>query len=149
LNDAGIILAALEKRRTPPHAFYGLDDFARGYVEAMFFTNGDTGSEDEDLLNRLGVERLTRASVKAIARDCGAFLNSDALGGKVRLWLDDAPQYDDAQAGRDFWFTRQGHGVSFMDRDELTQSQSNALTAAAHAMGETSVEVWRGWVHCR
>ena len=29
-------------RKTPPHAYYGLDEFAQGYVEAMFFTNGGT-----------------------------------------------------------------------------------------------------------
>lgn len=55
------------------HPFYSLDDFARGYVEAMFFTNCDSGLDDSDKANDLGVERLTRASVKAIKADCAAF----------------------------------------------------------------------------
>lgn len=138
---------------TPPakaHAFYSLDDFAKGYVEAMFFTNGDTGADDEHLLNRLGVERLTRASVAAIKRDCDAFLGQFGPDGCfIRQWLDRAPDYDDEQAGRDFWFTRQGHGVSFMDRDELTPEQHDVLMEAAKAFPETDVEVWRGWIHCR
>ena len=34
--------------------FESLPEFTKGYVEAMFFTNGDTGADDEDKLNRLG-----------------------------------------------------------------------------------------------
>lgn len=29
-----------------------LPEFTKGYVEALFFTNGDTGADDEDKLNR-------------------------------------------------------------------------------------------------
>jgi hypothetical protein len=103
------------------HPFYSLDTFARGYVEAMFFTNCDTGNEErEDHANELGVERLTRASVAAIKRDCLAFLSHIMPDGcTARQWLDRVDSYDDAQAGRDFWLTRQGHGAGFWDRDSL------------------------------
>lgn len=140
------------RRTSPakPHAFYGLSDFAKGYVEAMFFTNGDTGDEREALLNELGVERLTRASVAAIARDCDAFTGKFGPDGCfIQQWLDRSPDYTDAQAGRDFWFTRQGHGVGFQDREELTPEQAETLRGAAHAMGETYVECYRGWIHYR
>ena len=98
------------------HPFYTLDSFARGYVEAMFFTNGDIGDEKrEDRLNEMGVERLTRKSVEAIARDCTAFqANAGPLLAQAY-----ARDYDESQAGRDFWFTRQGHGVGYWDRKEL------------------------------
>lgn len=36
-----------ESARTA-HPFYALSDFAKGYVEAMFFTNGDTGDERDN-----------------------------------------------------------------------------------------------------
>jgi hypothetical protein len=102
------------------HPFYALDDFAKGYVEAMFFTNGDTGDERENLLNELGVERLTHAAIEDIAKDCNAFLGAIMPDGCfVRQWLDRVANYDDEQAGRDFWFTRQGHGAGFWDREEL------------------------------
>ncbi len=94
------------------HPFYALDDFAKGYVEAMFFTNGDTGDEREDLLNEFGIERLTRAAVESIAADCRAFLGYIMPDGCfAQQWIDRAEGYDMEQAGRDFWLTRQGHGV--------------------------------------
>lgn len=102
------------------HPFHSLDELAQGYVEAMFFTNGDTGDSREHLLNEWGVECLTPDSVAAIARDCAAFEKSVAADGRTaREIIDSVDDYDDSQAGRDFWFTRQGHGVGFTDRSEL------------------------------
>ncbi len=154
------------------HPYYALNDFAKGYVEAMFFTNGDTGDEREDLLNELGVERLTREAVKVIAIDCADF----ETRARELLALAYTRDYDDVQAGRDFWFTRQGHGCGFWDRDTLkvdvfeTASGDlcaredfdgseatgslvgvlgELLTRVAKASGEADVEVWRGWIHYR
>ena len=161
-----------------PHPFYALDDFAKGYVEAMFFTNGDTGDEKEDKLNELGVERLTKASVAAIKSYCGDFLGQIMPDGCfARQWINRAESYDDEQAGRDLWFTAQGHGVGFWDRKELeldlfepsaeqraaTQTGGwradgegpckgtigEGLTEAAKKAGERYVEHWRGWIHFR
>lgn len=130
------------------HPYYALDDFAKGYVEAMFFTNGDTGDEREYLLNELGVERLTRAAVKRIAADCRAFLSHIMPDGCfVQQWINRAENYDMEQAGRDFWFTRQGHGVGFWDREELRGELGAGLTAAAEAQGEVYPHVQRGWIY--
>ena len=130
------------------HPFYALDAFEKGYVEAMFFTNGDTDGEREDLLNELGVERLTRAAVKSIKVDCQAFRSKIMPDGCfVQQWLNRAENYDDGQAGRDFWFTRQGHGVGFWDRAELAGGLGAGLTAAAKAMGEVWPYVARGWIY--
>src|SRR5690349_16530994 len=110
----------LNADRYGKHAYYKLSTFAKGYVEAMFFTNGDTGSEDEWLLNNLGVERLTRDAVKDIAKDCEAFLGTIMPDGCfAQQWIDRAyhdHNYSEEQAGHDFWFSRQGHGVGFWDR---------------------------------
>jgi hypothetical protein len=130
-----------------------LDDFARGYVEAMFFTNGDSGDEkDEWSLNRLGVERLTNEALRKIARDCRAFVGRLVEGRFVRQLLDEIAEsgadYSDEQAGRDFWFTRQGHGVGFWDREQLPQEAKDALTAVAKSFGETNgCYISRGWIH--
>jgi hypothetical protein len=109
-----------------PHPFHDLDCLAQGYVEAMFFTNGDIGDERENLLNEWGVACLTPDSVAAIARDCAAFEKTVAADGRtVREILDSvADRYDDSQAGADFWFTRQGHGVGFWSRRELESDDS-------------------------
>lgn len=156
-----------------PHPFNALDDFARGYVESMFFTNGDTGDERENLLNDLGAGRLTRAAVAKIAADCAAF--QAAAAPLLALAYEPPFCYDDTQAGRDFWFTRQGHGCGFWSRTDETGlgrdvgrmpdgelmtgteaeeagaafegSLGELLSNAARGMGESYVETHRGWIH--
>lgn len=126
------------------HPFYALDDFAKGYVEAMFFTNGDTGEDDEFLLNHLGVEALTHDAVKAIKRDCDTFLASLPKDGHGRTAVDLACDYC---AGNDFWYTRQGHGVGFWDRG--LGPIGDELEAASKAFSECYVEVHRERVYVR
>lgn len=129
------------------HPFYSLDDFAKGYVEAMFFTNGDTGDEREDLLNDIGVEKLTKKAVEEIRHDCNMFKV------KAKDLLDFAvgrDGYSEERAGNDFWFTRQGHGVGFWDRNELKADDlGDKLSEAARGFGEAYVEVSRGWIYYR
>lgn len=132
---------------TPPrraHPFYDLSDFAKGYVEAMFFTNGDTGDEREDLLNDLGVERLTRVAVANIARDCDQF-QRDQRNVLAAAYAES--DYSPEEAGRDLWLTRQGHGAGFWDREQLPHDIRTYLTAGAAYMGEVAPSVNRGWIY--
>lgn len=134
------------------HPFYTLSAFARGYVEAMFFTNGDTGDERENLLNELGVEKLTRKAVKDIAADCDKFLSTIMPDGCfVQQWIARAeeldPSYDETRAGHDLWFSRQGHGVGFWDRG--LGEIGDGLDEIAKAIGEAYPEVSRGWIYHR
>ena len=46
--------------------FEALPEFTKGYVEALFFTNGDTWTDDEYKLNRLGAARLTAKALQSI-----------------------------------------------------------------------------------
>lgn len=152
------------------HPYFDLSTFAKGYVEAMFFTNGDTGDERDFLLNEWGVDKLTRASVKQIAKDCAGF-ESGAADLLACAYSTD--EYEVEQAGRDFWFTRQGHGVGFWDRRELDHdvyefegkpvivtrndepgykflgNLGRLLSDAAKAFGECNVETYRGWIYVR
>lgn len=145
----------LNADRYGKHAYYKLDDFAKGYVEAMFFTNGDIGGDNETLLNDLGVEKLTRKAVKNIAAVCDRFTGTIMPDGCfLRQWLYrayEATGYDDARAGRDFWFSRQGHGVGFWSRqaDVLPLDIGTALDKVAKQMGEAYPEVARGWIYHR
>jgi len=84
-----------------------LDEFARGYVEAMWFTNS---GESDDALTGLDVDALAPETLERIASDCAAFMAKFPNG---------FGHADDAQAGRDFWFNRCGHGVGFWDRPAL------------------------------
>jgi hypothetical protein len=128
----------------------GLSDFERGYIEAMFFTNGDTGDARENLLNGLGTSRLTRKALASIKADCGAFLAAFVSPGRTIAEVIAAQEnYDEEQAGRDFWYTRQGYGVGFWCRDELAEAVSYALSQAAEAQGQAYVATWRGWIYHR
>ena len=160
----------LNRKASRLHPFYALDAFEKGYIEAMFFTNGDIGDEREDLLNDLGVERLTRAAVKSIKADCAQF--QKAAAPLLALALASMSGYCEEQAGRDFWLTRQGHGAGFWGRGELSVdvgkmpdgelitgceaeeagaklqgSLGDLLTVAAKAQGEVHPYVARGWIY--
>lgn len=97
--------------------FDDLDVFTQGYIEAMFFTS--TGTGDDGDMEDAGFADLAPETLTAIIADCAAFtaaaLASDALKrGDRPLW----PSLDDeTQAGRDFWYTRCGHGCGFWGGD--------------------------------
>ena len=104
--------------------FTELDAFTRGYIEAMFFTN--TGNGDDEELEHVTFSDLAPEALAKIIADCIAFnLQADAWLHKADTM--EKPSYDMEQAGRDFWFTRCGHGVGFWDRglgstgDELSE----------------------------
>lgn len=139
---------------SPDHWFYHQSPFVQGYVEAMFFT-GD-GEDYEGQFNVLGVAKLSRDAMKRIEKDCKEFL-SDFLTTQA-FWLAYANGYSESQAGRDFWYTRQRHGVGYWDRDELfikleiehravrrtdETTVGQFLTDQAHKIGEVYPNVWR------
>lgn len=106
-----------------------IDSFAQGYIEALFFT--DTGpasiSRDEWLADGFeapegnfpgdcGFADLAPQALDSILRDCAAFQTAAA---ELLTLAYERPDYDETQAGRDFWFTRNGHGVGYWDREQL------------------------------
>lgn len=131
------------------------DDFAAGYIEAMFFTNCDCGDEREDLANQLGTGRLTLASRAAIARDCERFQRDHeallteayALEPGSEAYRYAREQLDPRRAGQLFWFARQGHGVTWSDNGDAPCLE--ALQEVSRAMGESYPEIYRGWIHVR
>ena len=154
-RDVELGFKIMGKRRAV-HPFYDLDEFAQGYVEAMFFTNGDIGDETRpDRLNRMGVSRLTRDTVEIIKGDCDRFQveNEPLLGAALCLepgaeGLEHAREaLNDRRLGQLFWFARQGHGVAFTDGGYADCLRD--LQKAARAFGECYVEAWRGWIHVR
>lgn len=109
-----------------------LADFTQGYLEAMLFTNTSCipmtewhteesreqvreGQADGDLPNDAGFGDLFPKSFEATQMDCIAFEHK----AHDLLMQAYAQGYDRKQAGRDFWFTRNRHGVGFLDRKEL------------------------------
>jgi hypothetical protein len=139
--------------KTNARAYGRLSAFAQGYVEAMFFTNGDLGDDTHGAhyLNELGVARLTRQAIARVVGDCDRFLAMPMPdGATVGDWLGSLARpegYDEEKAGRDLWFTRRRHGAGYWDREELELGAGDALTTLAHAMGEVTVDVVRGWIY--
>lgn len=122
---------------SPEHAraFNALDSFTQGYIEALFFTDEERLCEESegerempDVAvnvatmesrfiggNSFGFADLAPEALAKIVADCAAFQAAN------RALLDEAytRDYDEEQAGRDFWYTRNHHGVGYWDRKAL------------------------------
>lgn len=137
------------------HAARAESEFVFGFIEAMFFTEtspafessewftderraaSEAGQADGELPGDVGYTDLHPDALEAIRRDCDTFwiLNRDTLESACEFG-----GYDMAQAGRDYWFTRNGHGVGYWDRD--LGDAGDMLSDAARDAGE--VHVWFG-----
>lgn len=113
-----------------------LDDFAKGFLEAAmwantscyssdeFFSDGaqeavTEGTADGCLPDDADAGDVTEDAIDAIAAICAAF-QRDQAALLVEAYARD---YDEAQAGRDLYFTMAGHGVGYWDRDELDEGE--------------------------
>lgn len=118
-------------------AFKALDGFGRGYVEAMFFTS--TGHLGDGDLEDAAVSELSDDAWSRIWKDIRAFQEGYAALLE-EAYASERVSYDDEQAGRDFWYTRNGYGVGFWDRG--LGPVGDRLTERADAFG--SIDLYRG-----
>lgn len=110
--------------------FRKLDSFTQGYLEALFFTSTGTG-DDGDMSNATLAD-LAPETWNRILSDCAKFqamcpVDLDEACDEARI-----NGYDMASAGRDFWFTRNGHGVGFWEQDGACW---DSLDRAAESFG--------------
>lgn len=111
-------------------AFNKLPAFTRGYIEAALFTLPDE-------MNQRGFFDIPEDTLAEIIRDCDAFYAANRDHIDV-LTSDEAhPDYDEEAAGRDFWYTREGHGVGYWDRGFRGDAEkaAEALDQACKAVG--------------
>lgn len=119
--------------------FEALDSFTQGYIEAAFFTEcNDLYDSDEwdseqaqhdisegvcggNVPSDSGFNDIAPDSLTDIIKDCAQWQSDNAAS----LALAYARDYSQEQAGRDYWFTRNGHGVGFWDRDQLGIDQED------------------------
>lgn len=102
-----------------------LEIFTSAYIDAIYFT--ETGDIDQPGSS----DELTLLSKAAIYRQCRDFYEAyrDLIGGNI------------AQAGHDFWLTRNRHGTGFWDREKVYgKALADVLTRASHACGEFEAE---------
>lgn len=118
--------------------FAGLDAFTQGYVEALFFTNAS--DPDDGLLASATFADLATETLSRIVRDCDAFQKEHRADLDETIDTGRINGYDEAAAGRDFWFTRCGHGVGFWDRGLGDIGE----TMSKHARALGNVDVYSG-----
>lgn len=136
--------------------FAALDSFTQGYIEALFFTEEEQLCEEsgremptvavnlETMESRFvggdspGFGDLAADTLARIVFDCEQFQTANAA------LLEEAydRDYDAAQAGRDFWYTRNGHGVGYWDRKELEPDSDEYEALTAEMVAAESLDAW-------
>jgi hypothetical protein len=115
--------------------FRALPYIVQGFIEAMFFTDGDS----EEIPSDCGFADLHPDSLLQIIEFCEAF---EKAAGTLIDEACDREGYDSERLGNDLWYTSQGHGVGFWDRTELDlqgaekeeyERLTNIMVAAGHA----------------
>lgn len=102
-----------------------MDAFTSAYIEALFFaTNDDTDTGDSLQDRGYTADDLSPESVAKIMSDCETFqtAHGDRIAGDLE------------HAGRDFFYTREGHGCGFWDGD-WPEADGEILTAACGVFG--------------
>jgi hypothetical protein len=103
-----------------------LDRFTEAYLEAAEFSGLPTDDHGEEEPN----EGFSPELIAQAVADCAAFQEAH--------W-DDVSAYGVEQAGHDFWFTRNRHGVGFWENDHGTPEICGRLDKAARAAGEIEI----------
>jgi hypothetical protein len=108
-----------------------LDTFTAAYLEAVEFAP----SLDETELDADWSDTIASDAGK----DCAAFYAANE---------DDILAYGVREAGHDFWFTRNGHGVGFWENDHGTPEVCARLDAAAKDAGPVDMYAGKdGLIH--
>jgi len=121
-----------QTRTSPAALFDGLDAFIKGYIEAMFFTSTGT----DDVPHGASLADMADDAMSQMFEDCERFkvANLDVILAAISK----AEDLDLEHAGRDFWYTRNGHGCGFWDGD-WPEPYATRLTDAAKMFGDTSL----------
>jgi len=108
-----------------------LNDFTVAYLVCALWSSMDNDDNPLDLEHDLG--DLSKEAVQSAKDDCDSFLSANA-----EIILTETPdEYDNEQAGHDFWLTRNGHGSGFWDRG--IGEAGKKLTDSAHSFGECNL----------
>lgn len=121
-------------------------EFVLGFIEAALFTEREPTRNMADWFTLKAVKQRAAGAEANIPGDAGYLeIHPDSLAA-VRTfcqgWQEEnaallaraygRENYTEAQAGRDLWFTMNGHGVGFWDRPQLDAEGLGAdLTEAA------------------
>lgn len=118
-----------------------IDEFTRAYIECALFVSTD---DNEDPLDtNYSIADLAPEALAKITTDCHAFIITNIED------IESIPEFHGEAdssgrssysnyecAGHDFWFTRNGHGVGFWCREEISKEVRDRLTKSSKAFGE-------------
>lgn len=126
-----------------------LDEFTKAYIDAALWSSTDSNGSDSDdtpLDENYSESDLSAGCLKQMQDDCRTFqseyghLWENATTGRREWGID-------AQAGHDFWLTRNGHGAGFWDPEIYGDKSAEKLTKAANNFGEVCLYVGDGKIH--
>jgi len=111
-----------------------LERFTQATKEAMYFTDTGGGGEQPPTHSDLAPETLLdiEADCRSFWRRFGCFINVAECTRGDGSWS------NAAQAGHDFWLTRNGHGSGFWDGD-WSEPYGEMLSNGSKAYGEFQI----------
>jgi hypothetical protein len=112
----------------------GLTDFEKGYLIAALWSTSDDDGEPLD--QNYSIEDVEPGILSEIKKDCNLFVKQNEV---ILNMVCDKYNYSEEQAGHDFWLTRNGHGVGFLDRE--IGKYGDLLYKAAKSWGGSDVYV--------
>lgn len=121
-----------------------VDEFTWAYIEAALWSSNDESDEQGGypIDQNYGPENLDDAALQQMIADCAKFQEANAADiatwGQADGWKETTANAD-AQAGHDFWLTRNGHGVGFWESEWGEPGQR--LDKAANACASCSLYV--------
>jgi hypothetical protein len=133
LQDASKKIA--EKHKAGALA-YQVDTFTRAYLECMLWSSNDesTPQGGEPLDKNYSPEDLALETLEQVKKDCADFCEQ---AGEALTRMEGYPKEAAAQAGHDFWLSRNGHGSGFFDEDKLPAKEDRGfLQELSHKFGE-------------
>jgi hypothetical protein len=110
------------------------------YIEAIYFT--ETGDGDQPSADAT----LTPLSRMQAYIDCRQFYQAVTRQIPEHQPVDDVDSLNWCSIGHDLWLTRNGHGVSFLDRADVYGHENSVLFyRMSIAMGSHDVDFFKGY----
>jgi hypothetical protein len=108
------------------------DDFVGAYIDAALVLSQD---DEEERLNLTYTRSdIAPDAMKQIISDCERFI---AFNHSLLTIATQRDGYSWAQAGMDFWLTRNGHGAGFWDRDMLENGEPGEIGGIGSLLSES------------
>lgn len=117
-----------------------VDYFLRGYLDCALFTTDENPPYGQDYVESGRAAEMYSALpaefIEQAKADCLRFQQANGA------LLESAFEYDGEIAGHSFWYSRNGHGTGFFDRDdEYPDGVADKLQDAAEAFGEHNLDL--------